>query len=170
MSNRPVAFRWDGEGMWPASGHWCRQADKEFVVGEIYSLVQHQERSTATHNHYFAAVTEGWRNLPDHLLEEYPTAEHLRKKALIRTGYFLTQDYVCGSRAEAERWAANLRPMDDYAIIVPKENVVRVFTAKSQSHRAMNATEFRDSKQSVLDFIDDLLGVERGQTADARAA
>lgn len=37
--------------------------------------------------------------------------------------------------------------------------------------KAMGAKDFQQSKQDVLDFVDDLLGVRRGATAaNARAA
>ena len=79
-------------------------------------------------------------------------------------------DHVGGAQAEAERVASFMRPMDDYCIVVPVNCVVRVWTAKSQKKSAMDAREFQQSKTDVLDFIDDLLGVERGSTAKSEAA
>ena len=84
MTIPPIPMRWEGDVMRPRS---ARLADKHFVVGMTYRLVEHQERSTATHNHYFAAINEAWQSLPDHLMAEYPSPEHLRKKMLIRAGY-----------------------------------------------------------------------------------
>ena len=60
--------------------------------------------------------------------------------------------------------------MDDYCVVVPLNCVVHVMTAKSQSMKAMGATEFQKSKEAVLNFIDDLLGVEPGATARSEAA
>lgn len=54
--------------------------------------------------------------------------------------------------------------LDDYAVITVREAVVRVYTAQSQSMKAMGAKTFQDSKTKVLDALDDLLGVERGAT------
>src|SRR4051812_32331913 len=115
MTDAPILFQWDGEAMVPASQFWSRRADKQFVVGEHYQMVEHHDRSANSHRHYFAELNDGWRNLPDDMLEEYPTAEHLRKKALIRRGWRDEQTFVCSSKAEAERLAAFLRPIDDYA-------------------------------------------------------
>lgn len=165
MTGAPIQFRWDGEAMHPASQFWAKKADQEFVVGEVYKLVEHHDRSGASHNHYFAAVQNGFDNLPDQMRGEYPTSEHLRKKALIRTGYRDERDIVLPTKADAERVAAFMRPMDEYAIVVPVNCVVRVWTAKTQKKSAMDAKEFQKSKQAVLDFIDDLLGVEPGTTA-----
>jgi len=162
----PILFKWDGEAFAPASQFWAKLADREFVVGEKYKLVEHKDRSANSHRHFFATVNDAWRTLPDHMLDDYPTAEHLRKKALIRKGYHFTRDHVCDTPAAARNMAAFIRPMDEYAIIIAKDCVVRVHTAMSQSVKAMGARDFQESKQAVLDFIDDLLGVERGATAE----
>ena len=171
MASAPIPLRYEGDGDFRVmSNFWMARADKEFVVGEVYKMVEHHDRSDASHNHYFAAVKNGFDNLPDHMKGEYPTVEHLRKKALIRCGYRNERDIVLSSMAEAERVAAFMRPMDDYSIVVPVNCVVRVWTAKSQKKSAMDAKEFQQSKTDVLDFIDDLLGVERGSTARSEAA
>ena len=60
-------LRYEGDGEFkPAASYWAKQADRDFVVGMTYRLVKHRERSTTTHNHYFAAINEAWQSLPDH--------------------------------------------------------------------------------------------------------
>lgn len=159
MSNLPIRYRWDGESMTPVGVRARAECDAAFVIGEMYALVEHKERSSATHNHYFACIADAWANLPDDMLEEYPTSEVLRKKALIRVGYRDERSIVCASKAEAQRVAAFVRPMDEYAIVLVSEAVVRVYSAQSQSMRAMGAKTFADSKTKTLAFIADLLGV-----------
>ena len=166
----PILFTWDGEAMLPASQFWSAKADKVFVVGERYKMVEHHDRSVNSHRHYFAVIAEAHGNLPDELLDQYPTPEHLRKRALVMKGYRDERSIVCKSAAEALRIAAFIRPMDEFAVVTVRDAVVRVWTAKSQSIKAMGAKEFQTSKQDVLDFIDDLLGVERGATAHNEAA
>lgn len=165
MTSAPILFQWDGEAMVPASQHWARQADKEFVVGERYRMIEHHDRSANSHRHYFSVLHDAWQTLPDDKLEIYPTSEHLRKKALVWKGHRDERSIVCASAAEAQRVAAFVKPMDDFAVVMVKDAVVRVLTAKSQSAKAMGAKDFAASKNDVLDFIDDLLGVERGATA-----
>jgi hypothetical protein len=162
----PLAFRWDGEALFPLRPVL---ADKHFVAGETYCMVEHHTRSMNSHRHYFSAINDLWQTLPDHLLEEYPTSEKLRKTALIRKGYHTCQDHVCGSKAEAQRLRAFVAAMDEYAIVIAKDAVVRVYRAMSQSQKAMGARDFQASKQAVLDFIEDLIGAERG-TAERSAA
>lgn len=160
-------LRYEGEGEFRApTSFWAGRADREFVVGEVYPLVEHHERSNATHAHYFAAIGEAWKNLPDHFLSEYPNPEALRKKMLVRAGYADERSIVCASKAEAQRVAAFIKPMDDYAVVTVREAVVRVYTAQSQSYRAMGKRVFQESKEAVLNALDDLLGVERGATEE----
>lgn len=162
--NAPVQLRYEGDGEFrAASGYWTGICDREFVVGEVYKVAEHFDRSINSHNHYFASIAEAHGNLPDELLEIYPSPEHLRKKALVRKGYRHEREYVCESKAAAAELVRTIRPLDDYAIIEARENVVRIWTAKSQSKKAMGARDFQTSKQDVLDFIADLLGVSPDQ-------
>lgn len=169
--NAPLQLRYEGEGEFRVlSDYWAARADKEFVVGEVYPMVEHHERSDASHAHYFASIKNGFDSLPDEMLAEYPTPEVLRKKMLIRAGYADERSIVCASKAEARRLAAFIKPMDEYAVVVVREAVVRVYVAQSQSYKAMGKKVFGESKEAVLNAIDDLLGVERGATAESRAA
>jgi hypothetical protein len=176
MTDAPLLLRYDGDGTFNVpSQFWAGKADKQFVVGEILPMVPHQERSDVSHNHEFAFIAEAWRNLPEQFRDEpwAQSPEHLRKYALIRCRFCNTQTYPCASRAEADRWAANLRPKDEYSIVKAEGNAVYVFTAMSQKKRgigAMDKKTFQASKQAIMDFVDDLLGVERGATAKSEAA
>ena len=97
------------------------------------------------------------------------TSEPLRKYALIKCRFCNTQTFPCATNAEAERWAKRLRPMDEYSIVKVEGNVVYVFTAMSQKMRgigAMDKATFQKSKQAIMDFLDDLIGVSRGSTVE----
>lgn len=152
----PIAFAWDGESMVPQNG---RLADRHYVVGLSYRLAPYEDRSQRSHNHYFAAVKEAWENLPEDKAERFPTSEHLRKWALIRAGYRDERSIVAASKAEAQRMAAFVKPMDEYAVVVVSEAVVTVYTAKSQSLRAMGKKDFQASKDAVLDVLAAMVGV-----------
>ena len=160
MSNQPLMFEWDGEAMIPAGRYWARQADEQFVVGERYRLAEENERSNASHAHEFAWLTEAWNSLPDELLAQYPNSEMLRKHGLIAKGFCTMVQHVCKSEAEAQRLAAILKPYDAYAVVVARGTVVTVYTAISQSRRAMGAPQFQQSKQALMEFVGDLLGVD----------
>lgn len=152
----PMAFNWDGEAMRPLAP---KLADKHYVVGENYRLVPHEDRSVNSHNHFFASIADAWQNLPEHLAEQFQSSEHLRKYALIKAGFRDERSIVAASKAEALRLSAFIKPMDEYAIVTVSECVVTVYTAKSQSTRAMGRAAFQDSKEKVLQIVADMVGV-----------
>jgi hypothetical protein len=170
-NTQPVKFIWDGEAMVPATGYWARQCDKQFVVGEAYRLAEAHERSQISHNHEFAFIAEAWNSLPDHLLEQYPSPEHLRKYALIRKGFATMVQHPCPTKAEAERLLAVLAGhVDKYAIVVRRDAVVTVYEAESQSYRSMGKKRFQESKTAIMEFIGDLLGVQPAALANVQEA
>lgn len=150
----PLPFTWDGEVMRPRQP---RAADRAYVVGEGYTLAPVEDRSAASHRHYFAQIAEAFASLPDG--SDFASAEHLRKAALIRAGYRDERSVVCGSAAAAERVAAFLRPLDEYAVVSVSGASVVMLTAKSQSLRAMGKTAFEASKEAVLNVVAELVGV-----------
>jgi hypothetical protein len=155
----PLTYQWDGEAMRPLP-RFAREADKQFVVGETYPLAVEHGRSHATHAHEFAWLSDAWATLPETIAHEYPSAEHLRKRALIATGFCTIRDHVCASRAEAQRLASALRgELDEYVLVIATETVVRVCRAESQSKRTMGAKRFQESKTSILNYVANLLGV-----------
>lgn len=160
MSDIPIPMRWQGDGFTPINSRWAKEADKAFVVGEVYRIDTVEERSSASHRHYFAAVNQAWLNLPERLSEQFDTPEKLRKYALIKVGYCDQRSIVCASKAEAHRVAAFMRPMDEYALVLPFDNTVTVWTAKSQSLKAMDRKTFNESKQKVLDLLASMVGVQ----------
>jgi hypothetical protein len=154
----PILFRWNGDAMEPLP-RFHNVCNAEFTVGEIYRMVVEAERSQISHNHYFATLADKWLSLPENLAFQFATPEHLRKHALILTGYRDEKSFVCSSKAEALRLAAFLKPIDEYAIISVAECAVIMWTAKSQSRKAMGGKLFQKSKSDVLDFVDAMLGL-----------
>lgn len=157
-----VPFTWDGESMVPRQA-FAKRCDQIFTVGEIYRMEVREERSVNSHNHFHAAVHDAWLNLPADKAERFPTPDHLRKWCLIKAGFRDERSIVAASKAEAQRVASFVRPIDDYAVVVVRETVVIVYTAKSQSYRAMGKADFQRSKQAVLDVCAELVGVS-GET------
>lgn len=134
-----------------------------FEDGALYRLEPRAERSAKSQRHYFASVREAWRNLPEGLDHQFKSPEHLRAWALIDAGYCDEKFFAAKSHDEAVRIAAYISELNDHAIVTVADDGVRVFTAKSQSSRAMDAKEFQESKTAVLDAIAKLIGVNRGE-------
>jgi hypothetical protein len=155
---------YDGESFVPLR-RYEKHCDENYVVGEKYRFTIQEERSIASHNQYFAAIHDMWLSLPEVFDGRFPTEEHLRKFALIMTGHRDEQSFTCGSNAEAQRFAAFLKPIDDYAVIDVTNSVVTRLTAKSQSIKAMGRKDFQISKQAVLDYISGMLGISTQKVA-----
>ncbi len=169
MSNPPLLYTWDGEAFWPRPA-FRREADKQFVVGQTYRLVEAQDRSDSSHAHQFAFINEAWKNLPERLAADFPTATHLRKRALIETGFYVETRLDVGTQEAAVAVATTLRAKDEFAWIVVRGGVVVMREAKSQKRTAMDKAEFQTSKDAVLGWVSNLLGVEPDQLQQARAA
>src|SRR5258707_712660 len=110
----PLWFCWSGEAMIPLSP---KAADRVYTVGQRYHLEHREDRSSASHAQYFAAINEVWQNLRGDAAARFSSADHLRKWALIQTGYRDERSFICASKAEAQRLAAFLRPIDDFAVV-----------------------------------------------------
>ena len=166
--DKQILFVWEGDLLRPASQRWQRDCDAELVIGERYLVSVVHPASEASRRHYFAMLKDSWMNLPETIAGMYPSPEHLRKRALIQTGYCDTQTLVCASKAEAKRVAAFIRPTDEFGVVTVREATVTRYTAKSQSMRAMGKQDFQASKQATLDWVSDLIGVARKQLEENR--
>jgi len=129
-------------------GHWHERLPR--TSAHAYRMIVAAERSAASHRHYMAAVTEAWKNLPEHLAEEFPTPDALRRWALIRTGYCDTVKVVGHRRS--------MRRIEGYSVVeVDAEGTMTIRTARSQSFAAMGKKEFDASKTAVLDYLASLI-------------
>jgi hypothetical protein len=159
-------------------------ANRQFADGEYYSLIVHEERSRDSHNQYFAAVSEGWNNLPEKLAPRFPTSVHLRKWCLIETGYFHERTIICESQKRATLLARYIRTddnnreepehlrihvgspydeIDEETGEIQRVYPVVVRQAKSQKVTSMPKQEFEKSKKAVLDLIESFIGVNPGE-------
>lgn len=163
----PLMFQWDGEVMKPLN---AKRADAYYCVGERYLLEPVHQRSDASHRHEFGWLRDAWLSLPEHLADRFPTAESLRKFALIKARYCDSSTFVCSSKAEALRLAAFLRPIDEFSIVEVEGCLVTRFVARSQSKRAMGAKEFQASKTALMEVIAQILGVAPGELPKQEAA
>ena len=141
-------------------------AARQFVEGAEYILAEVEERSRASHNQYFAALHQGFENLPERIQAHFPTVEHLRAWLLIDTGCCEKKEFRLANEMEKKRLGTFIRTQSRYARITPTQidgfPVLIVETPLSQSMREMGKQEFEDSKRKVLSRLEDLLDVPRG--------
>lgn len=160
MTDAPIIpCTWNGEAFEPANSYWRKEADRKYVVGERYVVTVEEMRSEASHRHLFAAVREAWMTLPEAIQARYPSPEALRKFALIRCGYAHERSIVCTTPMQAQQVAGFVKPMEEFAVVSVNDVVVTVWTAQSQSTKAMGRAAFQRSKDDVLNFIAELVGV-----------
>ncbi len=129
--------------------------------------ISREDRSGQSHNHYFARIAELFDSLPESMAGQFLTSEHLRKYALIKSGYADEQFTSFSSEFDATRAAVMLRNVDDCSIVDVKGRVVRRYTAKSQTYKAMGRKDFQRSKEAVLGYIESLVGVNRSDNGEA---
>lgn len=157
----PLVMVWEGDCFKPPSPFWQKLADKFYVIGAKYRLVEEHERSAKSHRHYFSVIREAWMNMPDILLERFPSPESLRKQALIRCGYSHCTVFPCASAAEARRLAVWAGVTDEFTIIIAQRDTVLKYTAKSQSVKSMGAKDFQASKDATLAWIAQQIGTTK---------
>ena len=161
---QPVVFTWDGERrVMVPDPRFHNVCGRQYEHGEEYALELVEERSMASHRQYFAAVHEGWQNLSEENAKHFPTSEHLRKWALVQTGYCTETDFVADSEKEARKLIGYLRRLNAYSVIKLGGNVVKVFDPESQSTHAMKKARFEQSKKDVLDLIASMARTTRPQ-------
>lgn len=155
----PISFTYDGEALVPSNPHWARRVDANYVIGQTYILVPHEDRSRNSHNHQFAEIAEAWKHLPEGWSRRLPTPEHLRKFCLIKAGYADSRTFVAASEKQARDLVRFLRPSDEFSLVTADAATVTVWTAQSQSLRAMGKARFQASKQAILEIAAGMIDV-----------
>lgn len=130
-------------------------------------LPEQKSRSQATHGHYFACIHDAWANLPERLSGEFPSPEHVRKYALIKTGYCTTHKIVCATNTTAIEAAGLVMGLDEFALCEVEGQLVTVYRAQSQSYKAMGKATFAKSKSDVLAFLSELIGADVSEAGRA---
>jgi hypothetical protein len=159
MSSITLSMQWDGEGFVPAKKHhnWC---NANLVAGQFYDVTLIEQRSAKQHARYFAMVKEYFHTLPESRAGDFPSEDHLRKHALIRTGYCKERKIVCADDRQALEMALLAKDLDSYCIASVEGRVCTVWTAETQNMRAMDKARFKASSDAVLTWIEtEILGV-----------
>lgn len=153
------AFVWDEKARaMRVHPDYARRAAAMFTHGYGYLLAP--DRTPEDHKHMFALIRMAWENLPHHLADEFSSAEMLRKKALVRTGFFNEARIAHETEEDAIKTAAHAAQADGFALVSRRGTWVVVRTPKSQAQDAMDREEFRASKQAVIAFASSLIGVD----------
>lgn len=163
----PTLFTWDGCVMVPRS---LKLAQSRFTVAGDYLLAEVQDRSVKSHDHEFAWLAEAWKSLPEHMADPYPTADHLRKRALVQAGFYDETITDAGSNAAALRMAATIRAREEFALVFVRGAFVIIRDPKSQARGAMDREEFQRSKTAIMEIVAEMLGVPVASIPKTEAA
>jgi hypothetical protein len=179
----PVIFVWREVDVWDDDGvssrvwamvplaRYAKLADRQYAKGEEHALEPVTYRDMSRHNHYFAALNEAFKNLPETVAARWPTAEHFRKWVLIETGWFEEKEFDfegAGANKRAKMLGTFIRAESEFARISitevsPGKFKVIVRRAKSQAIPAMKPEEFYQSKKDVLDYVSGMIGVRASE-------
>jgi hypothetical protein len=143
-------------------------AARHFSPGTEYRLAL--ARSDRSHNHYFGAINWAWDNLPEDEAARFPTADDLRKRALIACGHAVARQLVCDTEEGAVRAAAFIGAGKEYSVVSVYGDVVTELTAKSQDRESMDEVEFQKSKDDVISYCAALIGVSVDELLKASRA
>lgn len=123
--------------------------------------IRDEHRSDAEHRRYMAYVAFGFYHLPEKYRMDFATADDLRAKALVVTGWNVPEVFTgAHSLGEAERFAAHHRNPRCFPIIDMKTRAVTLLRPRSQSYSQMGKKDFRDSSAAVLKWISELIGMD----------
>lgn len=145
-------------------------AKRQYHDREEYPMVPLEARSRKSHNAYFAQVNEAFDNLPEPLAPRWPTSEHMRKWLLIETGWFDEKEFEYEgptAKRDGRRLGTFIRAESEFArisihAITDRKVKVIVRVAKSQSAAAMGKADFEASKKAVLEELEAMIGLARG--------
>lgn len=150
MKLRAVQFVWTDEGVMKPLPRFKVLCDKQYTVGEEYTLTPPDNRSLRSLRHYMVAVKEGWENLAEEWDGMFESPEHLRKWCLVWEGYATKREIHYDTPKDALASKELIKGLDEYVVAKVKDNVLMIFRPKSQSGAAMQRQEFQDSKERVL--------------------
>lgn len=174
----PILVKWDDDrDVFVPARRIVGQLKKLYHDGQAIWLEQIQFRSMASHNHQFVEIHDRWESMPEYITSRFINEKHLRKYALIRTGWVKEMRHLpFTNREDAITGAVLARLIDSYALVTIDDCVVSFYVARSQrmsGPESMTNSEFQKSKTDVLAFLDALLGIateESDQYAELESA
>lgn len=146
---RPILYIKVGDHLRPIP-RFMKLFHEQFAEGEEIPLDKVQQRSMASHNHYFAALHEGYMNLAEEFAQEFDSEEHMRHWCLCKEGFCTSTRWVMNTADDARQLREALKKADAATIVGVSGNVATVYHPFSQSMATMGKEAFEASKQAVL--------------------
>lgn len=161
--------RFDGEAFRPLD-KFMPEVRRTYATGSLVVIDADYPENMAANRAYHAEIRALWQNLPETLDVHYPRPDHLRKRALIKTGYYTANSVALKTAEEARVVAGIMKPLDEFSVVIVRDNVIRIFRPRSQRLRhndedavKMDADELRQSRKDVLEFCRKIVGVNAAE-------
>ena len=151
---------WDGEHLIPIKRSQ-KTCDAQLVVGERYILEVGMPQSASKRAMFHASLADIFLSLPDETAERFLNKDHFRYWLTIKCGFADEMTEVCETKAEAERQKIRTLRLAPYSVVEQKDNVLKIWTARSTKAGAMDGREFSALVDAVLAKAADLIGVDR---------
>lgn len=149
--------------MWMDGVEWVEKSAYDAAT----SALLEKQRSTASHNRYFAHIIDLFHNLPaSHAQAPYAaSAEAFRKHALVSAGYCDSETLAMPSHeaaiAAAPFVSSLARKAHGYAVTVVRGTLIVCTTPHSQSFKAMGKERFHESVAACEAWAETVLGVRQ---------
>jgi len=150
---------------------WVEKSAYDAALAELAE----KQRSTASHNRWFAHIYDLFQNLPaEHDQAPYAASpEAFRKHGLIERGFCDEMTLDLGDKdaaLAAAPFVADLaRKAHGYALVIVRGSLVVCTTPHSQSFKAMSKERFHESVAACEDWAERLIGVkDKAKATDAR--
>jgi len=142
----------------------AHRAGQIFREGQDYFLTVSVAHRAKARNMYHARIRELWHSLSEDDEKKFPSPSALRQFALISTGWWTLEEVRMPSPEAAERFAAYVQGLGQLKATEIDGNMVRVFTARSQSGPGMpDDDDWKRSIDDVIAFLEERLGVTNGR-------
>ena len=166
-----VRMKWLNGTLVPASRDSHAALENMLENGKNYDVNVVLPTTQKSRGHFFCSLAEAFSNLPEAVRLDIPSVEHLRKRALIHTGWAHKFVIPCSSGKGLKNLWRLMRETDEYVVCIEKpDNVLEVYKARSMSSREMQRTEFQRCKDDVLKYAWGLVGIDPPSKADLEHA
>lgn len=153
----PMAYQWREGVMIPLR---TRAAAQMFEENSIHWLVEQKAVTISgrSKRHLFAIVGTTWENLSEDQKDYYPDPEFLRKRLMIKTGFYDEEIFGgLSSASSAGQLATSMKRLDRFSVVITRADCVLRRTA--QSIIDMEPETFQRMKEAVIGELAEMLGV-----------
>lgn len=138
--------------------------EEQLQQGATVVFTEDKERSSKQHRWLFACIRKAFETLPEKQIPRFPTAEHLRKGALIKAGWCdihqqaFSSAKVADLAAKSFKLGVNLTTGGkNYTLAIANDNVVTYAVPRSISFKACRGPDWEAVCIGVINYLSELV-------------